>query len=92
MKTLFPGFPGGSVAESLLPNAGDMGSIPDMGRPHTPRSSWALEPQLLSLCSTEPTCCTYWSLHALEPGPQQKEPLGWDAHTLQLETAQVRHN
>ena len=45
-----PGFPGGSVVENLPANAGDTGSSPGLGRSHMPRSSWAREPQLLSLC------------------------------------------
>ena len=32
-----------------LANAGDTGSSPGPGRSHMPRSSWAREPQLLSL-------------------------------------------
>ena len=43
------GFPGGAVVESLPDNAGDTGSSPGLGRSHVPRSSWAREPQLLSL-------------------------------------------
>ena len=43
------GFPGGAVVESLPANAGDTGSRPGLGRSHMPRSSWAREPQLLSL-------------------------------------------
>ena len=43
------GFPGGAVVESLPANAGDTGSSPGPGRSHMPRSSWAREPQLLSL-------------------------------------------
>ena len=51
------GFPGGTVVGSLPANAGDTGSSPGLGRSHMPRSSWAREPQLLSLrvwslCST----------------------------------------
>ena len=43
--------------ENLPVNAGDTGSSPGLGGSHTPRSSWAHEPQLLSLrvwslCST----------------------------------------
>ena len=45
------GFPGGAVVGSLPANAGDTGSGPGLGRSHMPRSSWAREPQLLSLCS-----------------------------------------
>ena len=43
------GFPGGAVVESLPANAGDTGSSPGLGRSHVPRSSWARDPQLLSL-------------------------------------------
>ena len=43
------GFPGGAVVENLPANAGDTGSSPGLGRSHMPRSSWACEPQLLSL-------------------------------------------
>ena len=32
-------------------NAGDTGSSRGPGRSHMPRSNWAREPQLLSLCS-----------------------------------------
>ncbi|KAJ8787082.1 hypothetical protein J1605_023114 [Eschrichtius robustus] len=43
------GFPGGAAVENLPANAGDTGSSPGLGGPHVPRSSWAREPQLLSL-------------------------------------------
>ena len=43
------GFPGGAVVENLPANAGDTGSSPGLGRSHMLRSSWAREPQLLSL-------------------------------------------
>ena len=45
------GFPGGSVVKNPPPSEGDMGSIPDLERSHTPRSNWAWAPQLLSPCS-----------------------------------------
>ncbi|KAJ8782453.1 hypothetical protein J1605_010161 [Eschrichtius robustus] len=48
------GFPGDAVVENLPASAGDMGSSPGLGRSHMPRSSWAHEPQLLSL--------RFWSL------------------------------
>ena len=48
-KTRPMGFPGGAVVENLPATAGDMGSSPGLGRSHMPRSSWAREPQLLSL-------------------------------------------
>ena len=44
------GFPGGAVVENLPASAGDMGSGPGLGVSHMPRSDWAHEPQLLSLC------------------------------------------
>ena len=43
------GFPGGAVVENLPANAGDTGSSPGLGRSHMPQSSWAREPQILSL-------------------------------------------
>ena len=48
-KKQLMGFPGGAVVESLPANAGDTGSSPGLGRSHMPQSSWAREPQLLSL-------------------------------------------
>ena len=48
-KTWHWGFPGGAVVENPPANAGDTGSSPALGRSHMPRSSWAREPQLLSL-------------------------------------------
>ena len=55
-KTMIGGFPGGAVVENLPANAGDMGSSPGLGGSHMPRSNWAHEPQLLSLC--------VWSLYS----------------------------
>ena len=49
LKTDRWGFPGGAVVENLPANAGDTGSTPGLGRSHMPQSSWAREPQLLSL-------------------------------------------
>ena len=46
------GFPGGAVVKNPPANAGDTRSSPGLGRSHMPRSNWAREPQLLSLCST----------------------------------------
>ena len=43
------GFPGGAVVGSLPASAGNTGSSPGLGGSHVPRSSWAREPQLLSL-------------------------------------------
>ena len=44
------GFSCGTVVENLPANAGNTGSSPGLGRSHMPRSNWAREPQLLSLC------------------------------------------
>ena len=49
IKNRARGFPGGAVVEGLPANAGDAGSGPSPGGSHMPRSSWAREPQLLSL-------------------------------------------
>ena len=49
LKIKGEGFPGGTVVENLPANAGDMGLSPGLGRSHVLRSSWAREPQLLSL-------------------------------------------
>ena len=38
------------MVESLPANAGDTGSSPGLGGSRVPRSGWAREPQLLSLC------------------------------------------
>ena len=53
-KTIIPkescwGFPSGTVVKNPPANARDTGSSPGMGRSHMLRSSWAHEPQLLSL-------------------------------------------
>ena len=44
-------FPGAPVVKSRPNNAGDMGSIPGLGRFHMLRGSWACAPQLPRLCS-----------------------------------------
>ena len=43
-------FPGGAVVGSPPASAVDTGSSPGLGGSHMPQSSWAREPQLLSLC------------------------------------------
>ena len=50
LRIRLPGFPGGAVVENPPANAGDTGSSPGLGRSHMPRSNWAHELQLLSLC------------------------------------------
>ena len=69
------GFPGGAVVKNLPANAGGMGSSPGLGRSHMPRSSWAHEPQLLSLrvwslCSTTREAAIVRGPHtAMKSGP-----------------------
>ena len=85
-KSLGPGFPGGAVVENLPANAGDTGSSPGLGRSHMPQSSWAREPQLLSL--------SVWSLcpatggAAIVKGPRTAMKSG--PHLPQLEKALAR--
>ena len=50
VKNVGRGFHGGAVVENPPANAGNTGSSPGLGRSHVPRSNWAREPQLLSLC------------------------------------------
>ena len=72
------GFPGGAVVESLPAHAGDTGSSPGLGGSHMPRSNWAREPQLLSLCSATREATIVRGLHTvMKSGP----------HLLQLEKA-----
>ena len=67
------GFPGGSVLKNLPANAGDLGLIHDPGIPYMLQGNQAHVLQLRK--PTHPTA------HA----PQQKKPLQWEAHALQLE-------
>ena len=60
------GFPGGAVVEGLPANAGDTGSSPGLGGSHMPWSSWAHEPQLLSL--------RLWSLCPATRGRDSERP------------------
>ena len=74
------------MVENLPANAGDTGSSPDLGRSHMPQSSWAREPQLLSL--------RVWSLcpatggAAIEKGPRTAMKSG--PRLPQLEKALAR--
>ena len=60
-------------------DAGDTSVIPGQGRPHTPQSTQARAPQLLSLCSRA------WEPHLLKPAHpracalQQGKPTQWEA-------------
>ena len=77
------GFPGGAVVENLPANAGDTGSSPGLGRSHMPWSSWAREPQLLSLLVWSP--CPSTREAAIARGPRTVMKSG--PHLPQLEKA-----
>ena len=83
VKNGLEGFPGGAVVESLPANAGDMGSSPGLGRSHMPRSNWAREPQLLSLCVW--SLCSTTREATIVRGPRTAMKSG--PHLLQLEEA-----
>ena len=80
---LLVGFPGGAAVESLPADAGDMGSSPGLGRSHMPRSSWAREPQLLSLRVW--SLCSATGQAATVRGPRTAMKSG--PRSLQLEKA-----
>ena len=77
------GFPGGTVVENLSANAGDTGSSPGLRRSHVPQSSWAHEPQLLSLHVW--SLCSATREAAIVRGPHTVMKSG--PHSLQLEKA-----
>ena len=68
------------MVENLPANAGGTGSSPGLGRSHMPRSSWAREPQLLSLrvwslCSATREAATVRGPHtAMQSGPRSPQP------------------
>ena len=82
-KKILRGFPGGAVVENLPANAGDTGSSPGLGRSHMPWSSWAREPQLLSLCVW--SLCPATGGAAIEKG--QRTAMKSGPHLPQLEKA-----
>ena len=63
---------GGLVVKNLPANAGDLGSIPGLGRFNVLLDSYVHLPQLQSshATSTEPTPRNSWSLQTLQPAPQ----------------------
>ena len=66
------------MVESLPANAGDAGSGPGLGRSHVPRSNWAREPQLLSLC--------VWNLCSATRGRDSEGPAHGDEEWSLLAT------
>ena len=71
------------MVESLPANAGDTGSSPGLGGSHVPRSNWAREPQLLSLCVW--SLCSATGEAAMMRGPRTAMRNG--PHLPQLEKA-----
>ena len=93
------GFPGGAVLKNPPANAGGTGSIPGLGRSHTPRSNKALAPQLLSLHSRvrkpqllSPRATTAEARAPRAHAPQQEKPPQWEAHAPQRRVAPTRRN
>ena len=68
---------------SLPADAGDTGLSPGLGRSHVPRSGWAREPQLLSLCVW--SLCSATGEAAMVRGPCTTMKSG--PHLPQLERA-----
>ena len=66
------------MVEGLPADARDTGSSPGLGRSHVPRSSWACEPQLLSL--------RVWSLCSATRGRDSERPAHRDEEWPPLAT------
>ena len=82
------GFPGGAVVESLPANAGHVGSSPGLGGSRMPRSGWAREPQLLSLCVW--SLCSITGEAAMVRGPRTAMKSGPRLPHLEKALAQKR--
>ena len=68
------GFPGSSVLKNPPAHAGDVSSIPDLGRSHMPWSNKVWQPQLLSLYSRAWEPRLLKSVHPRECALQQGTP------------------
>ena len=88
LKVFTLGFPGGAVVESLPVDAGDAGSGPGLGGSRMPRSDWAREPQLLSLCVW--SLCSATSEAAIVRGPRTAMRSGPRLPQLEKALAQKR--
>ena len=76
-------FPGGSVVKNLPASAGDTGSIPGLGRFHTPRSNQVHMPQPLSLGFTTDAAAAMGSLCT---APGEGPPLATTGENLRAAT------
>ena len=87
--------PGGTVDKNPPASAGDMGSMPGLGRFHMLWSNWAHAPQLLlSLCSRackaqlpSPRTAATESCAPRACALTQQKPLQWEGHAQQLESS-----
>ena len=80
------GFPGGAVVETLPANARGQGFEPWSGK--IPRSNWAREPQLLSLCVW--SLCSATREAAIVRGPRTAMKSGPRSPQLEKALAQKR--
>ena len=87
-KTQGQGFPGGAVVENLPASAGHTGSSPGLGGSRMPRSGWAREPQLLSLCVW--SLCSATGEAAMARGPRTAMKSGPRLPQLERALAQRR--
>ena len=87
-KMVIMGFPGGAVVENLPANVRDTGSSPGLGRAHMPRSNWAREPRLLSLCVC--SLCSATREAAIVRGPRTAMKSGPRLPQLEKALAQKR--
>jgi hypothetical protein len=60
-KDALQGFPGGSAVKNPPANAGDTGSVPNLGRSHVPLSNKPMGHNCWA-CALEPRSHNYWSL------------------------------
>ena len=76
------GLPGGSVIKNPPLNAGNMDSIPDLGRfPH------AAEQRSQYVATTEPRSHNHWAHNSRACAPQREKPSQWEALTPQQRVA-----
>ena len=76
------------MVENPPANAGNTGSGPGLGGSHTPRSSWARAPQLLSLCVW--SLCSATREAAIGRGPRTAMKSGPRSPQLEKALAQKR--
>ena len=65
--------------------AGNVDSIPDLGRPHVQQSSHAREPHLLS-CALEPGSCDYGSPYTSNPRSATRDATAVRSRCAKLES------